>query len=154
MQTTNWAVCPPRPPGLPLRKPRLPGAGEGKSKSFPTATLLDVDFWDSYFSRSGKRTTLWSRKLASTQTHPALRCRRRLGATPRITCVHTGVHEIDAHTMPMGSQRTRILRYRNYCPDAHLELYLFIYLFCFLGPHPQHAEVPRLGVESDLQLPV
>ena len=32
--------------------------------------------------------------------------------------------------------------------------YLFIYLFnfCFLGPHPQHMEVPSLGVESELQL--
>ena len=28
-----------------------------------------------------------------------------------------------------------------------------IYLFCFLGPHPQHMEVPRLGVKSELQLP-
>ena len=23
-----------------------------------------------------------------------------------------------------------------------------------MGPHPQHIEVPRLGVESELQLPV
>ena len=29
---------------------------------------------------------------------------------------------------------------------------LFIYLFCFLGPHPQHIEVPRLGVKSELLL--
>ena len=28
--------------------------------------------------------------------------------------------------------------------------YLFIYLF--LGLHPQHMEVPRLGVKSELQL--
>ena len=27
----------------------------------------------------------------------------------------------------------------------------FIYLFCFLGPNPRHVEVPRLGVESELQ---
>ena len=28
---------------------------------------------------------------------------------------------------------------------------LFIYLFIvFLGPHPQHMEVPRLGVKSEL----
>ena len=26
-------------------------------------------------------------------------------------------------------------------------------LFCFLGPHPKHMEVPRLGVQSELQLP-
>ena len=30
--------------------------------------------------------------------------------------------------------------------------YLFIYFF-FLGPHLQHMEVSRLGVESELQLP-
>ena len=29
---------------------------------------------------------------------------------------------------------------------------LFLY-FCLLGPHPQHIKVPRLGVESELQLP-
>ena len=32
-------------------------------------------------------------------------------------------------------------------------IYLFIYLFFFLWPHPQHMEVPMLGVESELQLP-
>ena len=26
-------------------------------------------------------------------------------------------------------------------------------LFCFLGPHLQHMEVLRLGVQSELQLP-
>ena len=32
--------------------------------------------------------------------------------------------------------------------------YLFIYLFTvFLRPHLQHMEVPRPGVETDLQLP-
>ena len=28
-----------------------------------------------------------------------------------------------------------------------------LYLFVFLGPHPQHMEVPRLGVQLELQLP-
>ena len=32
-------------------------------------------------------------------------------------------------------------------------IYWFIYLFCFLGPHPQHMEVPRLGVKLELPLP-
>ena len=32
-------------------------------------------------------------------------------------------------------------------------LKLFVRLFaCFLGPHPRHMDVPRLGVESELQL--
>ena len=39
--------------------------------------------------------------------------------------------------------------------EAHIPL-LFIfyfYFFVFLGPHMQHMEVPRLWVESELQLP-
>jgi len=36
-------------------------------------------------------------------------------------------------------------------PLTHLmDIYVFILL---LGPHPQHMDVPRLGVESELQLP-
>ena len=31
-----------------------------------------------------------------------------------------------------------------------LFIYLFTYLFMFLGPHPWHMEVPRLGVKSEL----
>ena len=27
---------------------------------------------------------------------------------------------------------------------------VFVCLFCFLGPHPRHMEVPRLGVELEL----
>jgi len=27
------------------------------------------------------------------------------------------------------------------------------FFFSFLGPHPQHRDVPRLGVRSELQLP-
>ena len=35
-----------------------------------------------------------------------------------------------------------------------LELFgLSLYAFCFLGPHPRHMEVLRLGVELELQLP-
>ena len=29
----------------------------------------------------------------------------------------------------------------------------YSFFFVFLGPHPQHMEVPRLGVESELQPP-
>ena len=32
-------------------------------------------------------------------------------------------------------------------------LFCFLFCFvCFLGPHPSHMEVPRIGVESELQL--
>ena len=33
------------------------------------------------------------------------------------------------------------------------EEYLFFFFFFFLGPHLWHMEVPRVGVESELQLP-
>ena len=36
---------------------------------------------------------------------------------------------------------------------SHSATQLSVFLFCFLGPHPWHVEVPRLGVESELQLP-
>ena len=35
-----------------------------------------------------------------------------------------------------------------------VQLTIFFFCFCSLGPHPQHMEVSRLGVESELQLPV
>ena len=35
---------------------------------------------------------------------------------------------------------------------SYMLIYLFIYLFVFLGPHLWHMEVPRLGVQSKLQL--
>ena len=30
--------------------------------------------------------------------------------------------------------------------------FFFFFFFVFLGPHPQHMEVPRLGVKSELKL--
>ena len=37
--------------------------------------------------------------------------------------------------------------------DLSVSLSLFFFFFLiFLVPHPQHMEVPRLGVESELQL--
>ena len=32
-------------------------------------------------------------------------------------------------------------------------IFCFVLFFVFLGPHPLHMEVPRLGVQSELQLP-
>ena len=42
----------------------------------------------------------------------------------------------------------------NTCPTQMISFILPLFLFfCFLGPHSQHLEVPRLGSELDLQLP-
>ena len=37
--------------------------------------------------------------------------------------------------------------------EALTFIYLLTYLFCFLGLHTQHMEVPRLAAELELQLP-
>ena len=33
-----------------------------------------------------------------------------------------------------------------------MNFFFFFFFFCFLGLHPWHMEVPRLGVESEQQL--
>ena len=38
-------------------------------------------------------------------------------------------------------------------PSSRPSLYSDILFFLFLGPHLQHMEVPRLGIELELQLP-
>ena len=36
---------------------------------------------------------------------------------------------------------------------SQLFLFCFVFVFVFLGLHQRHMEVPRLGVESEQQLP-
>ena len=62
----------------------------------------------------------------------------------------------DHETIILCSQR---MSYQKPKPSKHPRnhmgisvLFCFV-LFVFLGPHPRHMEVPRLGVESELQLP-
>ena len=37
--------------------------------------------------------------------------------------------------------------------DDFDRLFCCLFVFVILGPHPQHMEIPKLGVESELQLP-
>ena len=39
----------------------------------------------------------------------------------------------------------------DFSQECFSGMYLFIYLFCILRPHPWHMEVARLGVKSKLQ---
>ena len=41
---------------------------------------------------------------------------------------------------------------RNIVSYKEQVFYLFYLFFVFLGPHLQQMEVPRLGIESELQL--
>ena len=42
----------------------------------------------------------------------------------------------------------------DYSNCRDVDGFFFFLLFCFLGPHLQHMEAPRLGVQLELQLPV
>jgi len=54
--------------------------------------------------------------------------------------------------------RAQTLRFnfRQVCLFIYLFIFtvnIFFLSFVFLGPHSQHMEVPRLGVQLELQLP-
>ena len=34
-----------------------------------------------------------------------------------------------------------------------VQIFLFVFFIFVLGPYPRHMEVPRLGIELELQLP-
>ena len=72
------------------------------------------------------------------------------------------------HFKVLVKERKRRIYHRNVCDLQGLKYLLsgplqekfWVFLvvclfvcFCFLGLHPWHMEVPRLGVESELQLP-
>ena len=40
----------------------------------------------------------------------------------------------------------------SYCWFVFLFVLFFFFFLVFLGPHPLHVKVPRLGVELDLEL--
>ena len=45
-----------------------------------------------------------------------------------------------------------ILKKGNYELAKNVRVGIFFFFFVFLGPHSQHMEFPRLGVDSKLQL--
>ena len=52
--------------------------------------------------------------------------------------------------LPSTSVTSELLPSRALRFDLFLFSYFILFYFCFLGPHPRHMEVPRLGVESEL----
>ena len=78
---------------------------------------------------------------------PALPYRHIL--TPIHSCENFFPSPALMHQHVSGSTLSPFYRWRNWGPARML---LFV-AFCFLGPHPQHMEFPRLGVLSELQLP-
>ena len=60
------------------------------------------------------------------------------------------LHQVSGRFLCAGSQQ-QLRPGWEACPVRDLSLFFFF--FAFLGPYPQHMEVPRLGVESELLLP-
>ena len=55
---------------------------------------------------------------------------------------------INSKSLPLSEAQCPYLSDDGIHPVA-----VFIHLFIFLEPHPWHTEVPRLGVQLELQLP-
>ena len=62
------------------------------------------------------------------------------------TCVLMDASQIHFHWAMTGTSSHWFLK-------VHWTITWHFFFLVFLGPHPQHLEVPRLGVESELQLP-
>ena len=64
------------------------------------------------------------------------------------------MHHAHSHFMPSFMFLLRDF----YALTSHFSIssfffFFFLFSFVFLGSHPQHTEIPRLGVQSELQLP-
>ena len=59
------------------------------------------------------------------------------------------------HIHPHASQQDFYWNYIEFLnglvQKSYIYTYMYIYIFVFLGPHMQHMEVPRLGVQLELQ---
>lgn len=72
--------------------------------------------------------------------------RNTLTHTLMYTLSPTSSYTVDTHAQ-MHNSLTVIHGHK------HSHVPFFFFFFVFLGLHPRHMEVPRLGVESELQLP-
>ena len=88
--------------------------------------------------------------------------RRTSGRLGGGTCVRQGACEEgeafrvgwERSPLHVGDGSTVSVPMMAFFPFLFIYLFLnLILLFCFLGLYPRHIEVPRLGVESELQLP-
>ena len=56
---------------------------------------------------------------------------------------------INKESSPVGTSSSQALEWTSRVDSA---AFLLLFLFCFLGPHLRHVEVPRLGVKLELEL--
>ena len=72
------------------------------------------------------------------------------------------LHTVEFYTvLKIGRKATNTPKKSRVWSTTSLNIYIciennfsnLIFYFCFLGPHPGHMEVPRLGVKWELQLP-
>jgi len=76
---------------------------------------------------------------------------------PQVLGIFNWVMRLTCKNLWSNSKPSIILSFSTKDLDFLLLLLLFFFFFCFffvLGPHLLHMEVPRLGDELELQLPV
>ena len=73
----------------------------------------------------------------------------KISISPYLGASHISLLARDAHTLWsvfLPGLLSRLWRHSYFVCLSRKLLLLFV-LFCFLGPHPQHMEGPRLGVD-------
>ena len=58
-----------------------------------------------------------------------------------------------SHPTPRQLSPASVSTNRECRAPARSLFFLYFFFFCFLGPHLRHMEFPRIGVQSELQLP-
>ena len=71
---------------------------------------------------------------------------------PHSAWAHHATKTANSHNKTISSN-TLMTLYDLLIDSVSFLVSSFIFFFCFLGPHPQHMEVPRPDVQLELQLP-
>ena len=70
---------------------------------------------------------------------------RQPESLPSLQVLMSEISEPEIMNISEGLEIIAVLLSPKYYTQLH-----FFFFFAFLGPYPQHMEVPRLGVESEL----
>ena len=95
--------------------------------------------WDSEAARPGRPRprSLWSRSSSPAAVTSSGSCPHGRSTAPALADV-------------LASKWEGLFQRQGWRPRVPFIFYFYFFILCFLGPHPHHVEVPRLGVQSEL----
>ena len=86
---------------------------------------------------------LWPKRLFLSFTEMRIRFLEK--CTRKVYLISCG-SRLPFHSIPLG------IMYIDLHFTYLLANFTYLFIYCLLGPHPQHVKVPRLGVRLELQL--